>query len=102
MTNDSVATFPVRAGACGEGRRGYSVCSPPHYLHQQLFVISKHSFFFVVVDVTFYFTFSCCDGPADLCTDRFFILVYCVAVLIRESRWVEKGSFPVSKSSQAV
>lgn len=53
------------------GGRGCGTSSTPH-LHQQLFLTSKSTFFFfVVVDITFYFTFSCCDGPVDLCKGYF-------------------------------
>lgn len=82
---------------CGEGRRK-GLWSTSAAIHN----IKAFIFFCVVVDLTFYFTFSCCDGPSDLCTSYFFILVYCVPVLVRKSGWVEKASFLISSSWQAV
>lgn len=82
---------------CGEGRRK-GLWSTSAAIHN----IKAFIFSYVVVDLTFYFTFSCCDGPADLCASYFFILVYCVPVLVRKGGWVEKASFPISSSWQAV
>lgn len=104
MATGPVATFPwgwERVWRRQEGLRCTQHASPSastaiHYIKAFIF------FFFVVVDITFSFTFSCCAGPADLCTGCFFILVYCVPVFVRESRWVEKASFPISHSWQAV
>lgn len=104
MASGSVATFPRGAGTRVEkaGGKGYSAHSMPHLLHQQLFIKSKQSFFlcccwhnFLLHLLMLWWT---CRPLHRL---LFYPCLLCSCFGKREW-WVEKASFPISHSWQAV